>query len=64
MHKRLALPLSLCVAALPGPLFVLTQTSFTPSLSFIIIFIIITSLDREQRSEGGGKEGHSLAYKD
>ena len=74
MHKRLALPFSLCLAALPGPLCVLTQMSFTPSLFFIIIIfiiftifiiiIIITSLDREQRLGGGGKESHSLAYRD
>ena len=53
MHKRLALPLSLCVAALAGALFVLIQTPFTPSLS--IIFIIITCLDRA-KVLGAGKE--------
>ena len=51
MHKRLALPPSLCVAALAGALFVLSQTLFTPSLP-----IIITRVDRA-KVLGGEKGG-------
>ena len=62
MHKRLALPLSLCVAALPTSIVCAhsdTIYSFTPSLPIIII----TSLDRA-KALCGGKESHSLAYRD